>query len=91
MSRTLCARAESTWEIACTWSALRSSIQWCWFGRAEKSGSGDKIRSVAEKGPFSTLPGKYTENFGQGLQSDLRQEMPWGQDPRILVGPLQKL
>ena len=27
----------------------------------------------------------YPENFGQGLQSDLRQEMPWGQDPRILV------
>jgi hypothetical protein len=33
----------------------------------------------------------YPENFGQGLQSDLRQEMPWGQDPRILVVPLLKL
>ena len=33
----------------------------------------------------------YTENFGQGLQSGRRQEMPWGRDPRILVVPLLKL
>ena len=33
----------------------------------------------------------YPENFGQGLQSDLRQQMPWGQDPRILVVPLKRL
>ena len=31
------------------------------------------------------------ENFGQGLQSGHRQEMPWGRDPRILVVPLLKL
>ena len=30
------------------------------------------------------------ENFGQGLQSGRRQEMPWGRDPRILVVPLLK-
>ena len=29
----------------------------------------------------------YHENFGQGLQADLRQEMPRGQDPLILVAP----
>ena len=33
----------------------------------------------------------YQENFGQGLQSGRRQEMPWGRDPRILVVPLLKL
>ena len=33
----------------------------------------------------------YQENFCQGIQSDLRQEMPWGWDPRILVVPLLKL
>ena len=31
------------------------------------------------------------ENFGQGLQSGRRQEMPWGRDPRILVVPLKRL
>ena len=31
------------------------------------------------------------ENFGQGLLSGFRQEMPWGQDPQILVVPLMKL
>ena len=33
----------------------------------------------------------YQENFGQGLQSGRRQEMPWGRDPRILVVPLLRL
>ena len=33
----------------------------------------------------------YQENFGQGLQSVLQQEIPWGRDPLILVVPLQKL
>ena len=31
------------------------------------------------------------ENFGQGLQSGRRQEMPWGRDPRILVVRLERL
>ena len=31
------------------------------------------------------------ENFGQGLQSGRRQEMPRGREPRILVVPLKRL
>ena len=31
------------------------------------------------------------ENFGQGLQSDLRREVPRARDPRILVVPLERL
>ena len=33
----------------------------------------------------------YTKNFGQGLHSGCRQEVPGDRDPLILVVPLQKL
>ena len=33
----------------------------------------------------------YQENFGPGLLSGRRREVPWGRDARILVVPLLKL
>ena len=50
-----------TCQVAHTWSARPRCIRWCGRGRAENSGSGDMERSVAEKGPFSALPGKFTQ------------------------------
>ena len=33
----------------------------------------------------------YPENFGQGLHSGRRREVPWARDPRILVVRLERL
>ena len=57
----LFARAEETWQIAHTSSTLLRSIRGWKFGREQKSGSGDMLRSLAKKGPFSALPGKLTQ------------------------------
>ena len=58
---TLFARAEITCQIANTCSALLRSIYECKFGREEKSGSGDKIQSLAKKALFSALFGLLTQ------------------------------
>ena len=47
---------------------------------------------MAEKIPlFDASRQIYPENFGQGLHSGRRREMPRARDPLILVVPLQKL
>ena len=61
-------------------------------GLRGKIGVGRYNSTTGRKRPIFGAPRQiYQENFGQGLQSDLRQEMPWGQDPRILVVPLKRL
>ena len=61
-------------------------------GQGGKFGLGRNGAIGGRKRPTFGAPRQiYPENFGQGLQSDLRQEMPWGRDPRILVVPLLKL
>ena len=61
-------------------------------GLRGKIGVGRYNSTTGRKSPlFDASREIHQENFGQGLQSDLRQEMPWGQDPRILVVPLLKL
>ena len=61
-------------------------------GLRGKIGVGRYNSTTGRKSPlFDARRQIYTENFGQGLQSDLRQEMPWGRDRRILVVHLLKL
>ena len=61
-------------------------------GQGGKFGLGRYGAIGGRKRPIFSAPRQiYPENFGQGLQSDLQQEMPWGQDPRILVVPLKRL
>ena len=61
-------------------------------GLRGKIGVGRYNSTTGRKSPlFDPSLQIYPENFGQGLQSDLRQEMPWGQDPRILLVHLLRL
>ena len=61
-------------------------------GQGGKFGLGRYGAISGRKRPIFGAPRQiYQENFGQGLQSDRRQEMPWPRDPRILVVPLQRL
>ena len=70
--------------------AARHPMVAVWVGG--KIGVGRCAAISAQKSPtFATCRQIYTKNFGQGLQSDLRQEMPGARHPRTLVGPLQKL
>ena len=61
-------------------------------GLRGKIGVGRYNSTTGRKSPlFDACRQIYQENFGQGLQSGRRQEMPWGRDPRILVVPLKRL
>ena len=47
---------------------------------------------IGRKSPFFGASRQiYTENFGPGLLSGRRREVPGARHPRTLVGPLQKL
>ena len=41
--------------------------------------------------PFDACRRIYMENFGQGLHSGRRQQIPWPWDPRIRVVPVKRL
>ena len=61
-------------------------------GLGGKIGVGRYKSTTGRKSPlFDACRQIYQENFGQGLHSGRRREVPWPWDPRILVGPLQKL
>ena len=61
-------------------------------GLRGKIGVGRYNSTTGRKSPlFDACRQIDQENFGQGLQSGRRQEMPWGRDPRILVVPLKRL
>ena len=61
-------------------------------GLRGKIGAGRYNSTTGQKRPIFGAPRQiYTENFGQGLHSGRRQEIPWGQDPRILVVNLLRL
>ena len=57
-------------------------------GQGGKFGLGRYGAISGRKRPlFDACKQIYQENFGQGLHSGRRQEMPWGRDPLILVAP----
>ena len=61
-------------------------------GLGGKIGVGRYNSTTGRKSPlFDASRQIDQENFGAGLQSDLRQEMPWVRDPRILVVRLLRL
>ena len=61
-------------------------------GLRGKIGVGRYTSTTGRKRPIFGAPRQiYTENFGQGLQSGRRREVPGARHPRTLVGPLQKL
>ena len=61
-------------------------------GLRGKIGVGRYNSTTGLKSPLFGAPRQiYTENFGQGLQSGRRREVPGARHPRTLVGPLQKL
>ena len=61
-------------------------------GQGGKFGLGRCAAISAQKRPtFVTCWQIYQENFGQGLHSGRRLEMPRARDPRILVVPLKRL
>ena len=87
---TQCALVAKTCQIEHTLSAPLRSIRGWRFGREVHLRICAAI--IGRKSPLFDPSRKiYRENFRQGLQSDLWQEMPWGQDPRILFVPLLKL
>ena len=60
--------------------------------QTESLGSRRAAAFIGRKSPlFDTFRRAYTENFGQGLQSVLRQQTLRARHPRILAVPLQKL
>ena len=70
-------------------AALHPMVQ---AGQGGKFGLGRYGAIIGRKRPlFDACWQIYPENFGQGLHSGRRQEMPWGRDPRILVVPLKRL
>ena len=61
-------------------------------GRRGKIGVGRYGAISGRKSPlFDACRQIVTENFGQGLHSGRRRDVPWGRDPRILVVPLLRL
>ena len=61
-------------------------------GQGGKFGLGRYGAISGRKSPLFDAPRQIDqENFGQGLQSGRRQEMPWGRDPRILVVRVKRL
>ena len=61
-------------------------------GLGGKIGAGRYNSTTGRKSPLFDAPRQiYQKNFGQGLHSGRRQELPGGRDPQILVVPLQKL
>jgi hypothetical protein len=61
-------------------------------GLGGKIGAGRYNSTTARKSPlFGTSRQIDQENFGQGLRSGRRREVPWGRDPRILVVPVKRL
>ena len=61
-------------------------------GQGGKFGLGRYGAIGARKSPlFDACRQIYPENFGQGLHSGRRLEMPRARDPRILVVPLKRL
>ena len=70
-------------------AALHSMVA---VGQGGKFGLGRYGAIIGRKRPlFDACRKIYQENSGQGLQSGRRQEVPRARDPRIVVGPLQKL
>jgi hypothetical protein len=87
-----CARAEKTCQVDYVRLKQMRCIRWSRFDREEKSGSGDMQQSLAIKGPFSALPGKFTKKtlarvYYQVFSGRRRR----ARDLQILVVPLQKL
>ena len=61
-------------------------------GQGGKFGLGRYAANIVRKGPhFDACRQIYPENFGQGLHSGRRLEMPRAREPRILVVPLKRL